>query len=134
MRLISPDAFHDPAQKERKMAFLKRELHRQVKGPEITELDFWNLVFDTDTKRLYVEHEWTYLDSRIRGTADYRTDVMDIAAYLTQGGQTAGHRELWRLLRAIFKEQFEPEEYDPQAPLSGQPPAQEVEQKAPSRP
>ena len=52
------------------MAFLKRELHRQVKGPEVTELDFWNLVFDTDTKRLYVEHEWTYLDSRIRGATD----------------------------------------------------------------
>ncbi|WP_028345602.1 hypothetical protein [Bradyrhizobium murdochi] len=114
------------------MAFLKRELHRQVKGPEITELDFWNLVFDTDTKRLYVEHEWSYLDSRIRGAADYRTDVMDIAEYLTQGGQTAGHRELWRLLRGIFKEQFEPEEYDRQAALSEQPPAQEVEQKSPS--
>ena len=102
------------------MAFLKRELHREVKGPEVTELDFWNLVFDTDTKRLYVEHEWTYLDSRIRGATDYRTDVMDIAAYLTQGGQTAGHRELWRLLRGIFKEQFEPEEYDPEVPFSGQ--------------
>ncbi|MFG3593654.1 hypothetical protein [Bradyrhizobium sp. RDI18] len=114
------------------MAFLKRELHRQVKGPEITELDFWNLVFDTDTKRLYVEHEWSYLDSRIRGVADYRTDVMDIAEYLTQGGQTAGHRELWRLLRAMFKEQFEPEEYDRQAALSEQHPAQEVERKSPS--
>jgi hypothetical protein len=116
------------------MASLKRELHRQVKGPEITELDFWNLVFDTDTKRLYVEHEWTYLDSRIRGTADYRTDVMDIATYLTQGGQTAGHRELWRLLRGIFKEQFDPEEYDREAPLSRPAPAQAVEQKTPSHP
>lgn len=101
------------------MAFLKRELHRQVKGPEITELDFWNLVFDTDTKRLYVEHERTYLDLHVRGAADYRTDVMDIAEYLTQGGQTAGHRELWRLLRTIFKEQFASEEYDRVTPLSG---------------
>ncbi len=100
------------------MAFLKRELHRQVKGPEITELDSWNLVFDTDTKHLYVEHERTYLDPRIRGSADYRTDVMDIAEYLTQGGQTAGHRELWRLLRTIFKEQVDPEEYDRDVPLT----------------
>jgi hypothetical protein len=29
---------------------------------------------------------------------------MDIADYLKQGGQTAGHRQLWRLLRTIFKE------------------------------
>ncbi|NOJ42844.1 hypothetical protein [Bradyrhizobium australiense] len=115
------------------MAFLKRELHRQVKGPEITELDFWSLVFDTDSKRLYVEHEWTYMDPRIRGAADYRTDAMDIAEYLTQGGQTAGHRELWRLLRVIFKEQFEPEEDDRGPPLSGQAPAQEIE-TASSRP
>jgi hypothetical protein len=116
------------------MAFLKRELHRQVKGPEVTELDFWNLVFDTDTKRLYVEHESTHLDSRIRGAVDYRTDIMDIAAYLTQGGQTAGHRELWRLLRGIFKEQFESEEYDRDVSLSGQPPVREVERQAPNPP
>jgi len=116
------------------MAFLKRELHRQVRGPKITELDCWNLVFDTDTKRLYVEHEWTYLDSGVRGAADYRTDIMDIAAYLTQGGQTAGHRELWRLLRAIFKEEFDPDEYDYEAPLSGQPSAREFEPKAPGGP
>jgi len=35
---------------------------------------------------------------------------MDIADYLKQGGQTAGHRELWRLLRTIFKEDDNPEE------------------------
>jgi hypothetical protein len=28
---------------------------------------------------------------------------MDIADYLKQGGQTAGHRELWRLLKTFFK-------------------------------
>jgi len=32
---------------------------------------------------------------------------MDIADYLKQGGQTAGHRELWRLLRALFNENGE---------------------------
>ena len=116
------------------MAFLKRELYRQVKGPEVTELDFWNLVFDTDTKRLYVEHEWTHLDSRVRGAAEYRTDVMDIAAYLTQGGQTAGHRELWRLLRGIFKEQFDPEEHDREVPLSTRSAAPEIDQQAANRP
>ena len=29
---------------------------------------------------------------------------MDIANYLKQGGQTAGHRELWRLLRSLYEE------------------------------
>ena len=28
---------------------------------------------------------------------------MHICDYLKQGGQTAGHRELWRLLRTLFE-------------------------------
>jgi hypothetical protein len=34
------------------MALLRRELHRQVKGPEITHLDCCTLVFDT-ARRIY---------------------------------------------------------------------------------
>ena len=98
------------------MALLKRELDRQLKGPEVTQRNIWTLVFDTDTKRLYVEHEWIYLDSHDQGSTDFRTDMMDVADYLTQGGQTAGHRELWRLLRAMFNEQVDFEEYDRETP------------------
>jgi hypothetical protein len=29
---------------------------------------------------------------------------MDIADYLKPGGRTAGHRELWRLLKTLFKQ------------------------------
>ena len=86
------------------MAFLKRELYRQVKGPEITHEDRCSLVFDTDTKRLYVESEVAHLETGIGGTVEYQTSTMDIADYLMQGGQTAGHRELWRLLRVLFNE------------------------------
>jgi len=39
------------------MALLKRELYRQVKGPEVTHADRCTLVFDTDSKSLYVERE-----------------------------------------------------------------------------
>ena len=35
---------------------------------------------------------------------DYQTATMDIADYLKHSGQTAGHRELWRLQRTLFKE------------------------------
>jgi hypothetical protein len=43
----------------------------------------------------------------VRGpdVAESGTTQLDIAEYLNQGGQTAGHRELWRLLKALFKEQ-----------------------------
>jgi hypothetical protein len=39
------------------------------------------------------------LDANVGGTIDYQTATMNIADYLKQGSQTAGHRELWRLLK-----------------------------------
>ena len=94
------------------MALLKRELHRQVKGPEITHADRCTLVFDTDSKRLYVEREVAHLEASAGGTIELQTVTMDIADYLLQGGQTAGHRELWRLLRTLFDERGDPASED----------------------
>jgi hypothetical protein len=92
------------------MALLKRELHRQVKGPEVTHADRCTLVFDTDAKNLYVEREVAHLDMNAEGAIEIKTATMDIADYLKQGGQTAGHRELWRLLRTLFKETVDNDE------------------------
>lgn len=92
------------------MAHLKRELYRQLRGPEVTHADRSTLVFDTDKKSLYVEREVTHLEVKIGGAVEYHTDTMDISDYLKQGGQTAGHRELWRLLRTIFDERADPDE------------------------
>ena len=85
------------------MALLKRELYRHVKGPEVTHADRCTLVFDTDAKNLYVEREVAHVDVR-DGTTEIETATMDISDYLKQGGQTAGHRELWRILRMLFKD------------------------------
>jgi hypothetical protein len=92
------------------MALLRRELCRQVRGPEVTHADRCTLVFDTEAKNLYVEREVAHPDVRIDGTMEIETATMDIADYLKQSGQTAGHRELWRLLRTIFKEDINSEE------------------------
>ncbi len=62
-------------------------------------------MFDTDSKRLYVEHTWTHADVRGPDVAESGTAQLEIAEYLNQGGQTAGHRELWRLLKALFQQQ-----------------------------
>lgn len=93
------------------MALLKRELYRQVRGPEVIHADRCALVFDTDSKSLYVEREVAHLEANVGGTVDYQTATMDIADYLKQGGQTAGHRELWRLLKSLFKEDSDSAEY-----------------------
>jgi hypothetical protein len=84
------------------MALLRRELCRQIKGPEVTHADCCTLVFDTDTKSLYVEHDVAHVDVH-DGMTEIQTTRMDICDYLKQGGQSAGHRELWRLLRTIFE-------------------------------
>jgi hypothetical protein len=86
------------------MALLRRELHRTAKGPVANNEDTWSLVFDTDTKRLYVEHEWQHVDVRRGGASDKGTEQIEISEYLLQGGQTAGHRELWRLIKILFDE------------------------------
>jgi hypothetical protein len=86
------------------MALLRRELHRTAKGAVANNEDTWALVFDTDTKRLYVQHEWQHVDVRRGGASDNGTEQIEISEYLLQGGQTAGHRELWRLIRILFDE------------------------------
>jgi hypothetical protein len=64
----------------------------------------------TDAKNLYVEREVAHLDTTVAGAIEMQTATMDIADYLKQGGQTAGHRELWRLLRTLFKETVDNDE------------------------
>lgn len=51
--------------------------------------------------RIAVERELAHFDAKVGGTVDYQTTKMDFADYLKQGGQTARHRGLWRLLRAL---------------------------------
>src|SRR6476646_12055063 len=57
-------------------------------------------------KTLYVEREVAHVDVG-DGTTEIQTTTMDICDYLKQGGQTAGHRELWRLLRTLFRDDLE---------------------------
>jgi hypothetical protein len=47
------------------MALLRRELHRTAKAVANNE-DTWTLVFNTDTKRFYVEHAWQHVAARGR--------------------------------------------------------------------
>ena len=48
--------------------------------------------------------EVAHLDACVDGAIEMQTGTTDITDYLKQGGQTAGHRELWRLLRTLFKD------------------------------
>lgn len=40
------------------MAAMNRRFYQSWRGPGPADQDFWSLVFDPDTRRLRVRHEW----------------------------------------------------------------------------
>lgn len=86
------------------MAKLKRELARRARGPVMNDEDWWRLVYDSEAKRLYVEHEWEHVDVRKAGKADKGTKELEIGQFLNEGGEGEAHRELVRLISGLFEE------------------------------
>ena len=65
--------------------------------------DCWRLVFDTETRRLFVEHEKTRGDMRGRGYSIV-SDELELADYLRESGP--GQNELARQLGALFEQEL----------------------------
>jgi hypothetical protein len=66
------------------MAAINRKFYQSWRGPGPADQDIWSLMFDPDTRRLLVRHEWQ--TSRHDGF-----DELELAEFLTQSGaaQTA---------------------------------------------
>jgi hypothetical protein len=66
------------------MAVINRQFYQSWRGPTPADQDSWCLVFDTETRRLLVRHEWQ--TSRHDGF-----DELELAEFLKQRGveQTA---------------------------------------------
>jgi hypothetical protein len=80
------------------MPLLRKPLYQRSEG---RDEDRWRLAFDTDTRRLFVEHETTRGDMRGSGYST-NTDEIDVADFLRQSGE--GPRELAQLLGALFED------------------------------
>jgi hypothetical protein len=77
-----------------------------ARGPVVShDEDWWRLVFDTDNKHLYVEHEWKHKDVSWRGREDAGTKQIEIADYLSEPGEGPGQHELLRLFSLVFEGQ-----------------------------
>jgi hypothetical protein len=61
------------------MAVINRKFYQSWRGPAPDDQDSWCLVFDTDTRRLLVRHEWE--TSRHDGF-----DELELAEFLKQSG------------------------------------------------
>jgi hypothetical protein len=88
------------------MPLLRRPLYQRTEG---ADEDRWRLAFDTDTNRLFVEHEKQRGDMRGSGYST-DTDEIDVAAFLNergqgqQQGQHQSQHELMQLLRTLFED------------------------------
>jgi hypothetical protein len=80
------------------MPLLRKPLYQRSEG---RDEDRWRLAFDTDTRRLFVEHEQTRGDTRGSGYST-NTDEIDVADFLRESGE--GQRELAQLLATLFEE------------------------------
>jgi hypothetical protein len=83
------------------MPLLRKPLYQRSEG---RDEDRWRLAFDTDTRRLFVEHETTRGDMRGSGYST-NTDEIDVADFLRESGE--GPRELVQLLGALFEDRGE---------------------------
>jgi hypothetical protein len=84
------------------MALLKRQLHGRHIGPPSLGGDWWYLVFDTETKRFCVEHQWGYKDPHPGDKLESGTVELEIQAYLAAGEEGPGQREFVRLIKTMF--------------------------------
>ena len=84
------------------MAQLTRLLHERVKGAHKENKEWWRLAFDTEAKRLYVEHEWTHADMWRDSRSDSGTVEFEINAFLAEGEEPA-QAELMRVIESLFE-------------------------------
>jgi hypothetical protein len=78
------------------MSLLRRPLYQCSEGADD---DRWRLALDTETGRLFVEHEKRRGDFRGAGYA-IETDEIELAEFLMQPSQ--GREELVKLLETLF--------------------------------
>ena len=86
------------------MALLKRILHNRSKGSMNQDEDWWRIVFDTESKRLYVEHEWEHLDPYKGGNGDCGTREFEISDFLLGDQRVDAKAELETIISSMFEQ------------------------------
>lgn len=80
------------------MSLSRRPLYQRNEG---ADEDVWRLAFDTDSNRLFVEHEKKRGDMRGAG---YTTSIEEIDLAVFLGERGPGQQELTRLLKGLFED------------------------------
>lgn len=90
--------------KHEDMAKLTRQLDERIRGDDSENKDWWRLVFDTEAKRFYIEHEWSHTDAWRAARSNTGTVEFDINGFLAEGDETA-QAELLRIIESLFENQ-----------------------------
>ena len=85
------------------MAKLTRQLHERIRGDNTENKDWWRLVFDTEAKRFYIEHEWNHTDTWRAARSNNGTAEFDINGFLAEGEAPAQAECCSELSRASSK-------------------------------
>jgi len=84
------------------MAKLTRQLHERIRGENTENKDWWRLVFDTEAKRFYIEHEWSHTDAWRAARSNKGTAEFHINGFLAQGDAPA-QAELLQIIESVFE-------------------------------
>jgi hypothetical protein len=82
------------------MAQLTRLLHERVKGAQKENKERWRLAFDTEAKRLYIEHEWSHADMWRDSRSNSGSVEFEINAFLAEGEEPA-QAELMQVIESL---------------------------------
>ena len=82
------------------MPKLERQFYERTRGGHLENEDWWTLVFDTDAKRIYVEHTWSHKNPWKAGHNDSGARSTEVNEFLKSEGP--GRVELAALLEGMF--------------------------------
>ena len=86
------------------MAQLTRLLHERVKGTHKENKEWWRLAFDTEARRLYIEHEWSHADVWRDSRSNSGIVEFEINTFLADGVEPA-QGELMQVIESQFKKE-----------------------------
>lgn len=88
------------------MPVVKKEFYKNVKGPWMNDEDWWRLVYDADEYRLYIEHEWSYVNIRKAAAAasDSGVEHLDINEFLASKSSSNARHGFHSVIMRLFED------------------------------
>jgi len=84
------------------MALLRREFSNSIKGQWANDEEWWTLVFDTDTNRLFVVREWDVVDADDISKSDKGWSEIALADFLANAPHPA-RDQLVEIIKGLFQ-------------------------------